>query len=234
MGGGGGGYPRAPSPPPLYEILLRINTSLVSSGQTLYQAAPLETNTSLLQRFTAESSRELMSSKEYRSALRKLNNKQRQVVMFLLFKLSSQFPFVSFHFLSISILSLLPSSILSLLPFLISPSLSTIPSFSFDQFSVLLEDEDFKFHSVSLLSKAPLARGSSALPSPFIPPHFLLPPRPHLALFSSFHITLLFFFLLLHLLFLLDLSFSYLVYFFSFDLFLFFTFVFLSIIFIIT
>ena len=33
---------------------LRINTSLVSSGQTLYQATPLETNTSLLQRFTAE------------------------------------------------------------------------------------------------------------------------------------------------------------------------------------
>ena len=32
---------------------------LVSSGQTLYQAAPLATNTSLLQRFTAESSWEL-------------------------------------------------------------------------------------------------------------------------------------------------------------------------------
>ena len=38
---------------------LRINTSLVSSGQTLAQAAPLEINTSLLQHFTAESSREL-------------------------------------------------------------------------------------------------------------------------------------------------------------------------------
>ena len=70
----------------------RINTSLVSSGQT----KPLRWRifTSLLQRFTAESSRELMSSEEYCSALRKLNNKQRQVVMFLLlllFKLSSQF-----------------------------------------------------------------------------------------------------------------------------------------------
>ena len=66
------------------------------------------------------------------SALRKLNNRKRQVVMFLLllFKLSSQFPFVSFSFLSISILSLLP--------FLISPSLSTIPSFPSDQFSALL------------------------------------------------------------------------------------------------
>ena len=45
------------------------------------------------------------------SALRKLNNKQRQVSMFLS-KLLTQFPFVSF--LSISIL--LPFSILSLLP----------------------------------------------------------------------------------------------------------------------
>ena len=68
----------------------------------------LETNTSkfnMLLRFTAESSREL-------SALRKLNNKQRQVSMFLilLFKLLTQLPFVSFLF------SLLPFSILSLLP----------------------------------------------------------------------------------------------------------------------
>ena len=83
----------------------------------------------LLQRFTAESSRELMSSEEYRSALRKLNNKQRQIVTFLplLFKGSPQFPFVSFSFLSISILSLLP---LSFLPFLIplasSPSLLSL------------------------------------------------------------------------------------------------------------
>ena len=112
--------------------------SLVFPGQTLYQAALLET-TSLLQCFTAESNRELMSSKEYHRALRKLNNKQRQVVMFLLlFKLSSQLPCVSFSFLSISILSLLPFSMLSLLPFLISTSLSTIPSFFSDQFSVLL------------------------------------------------------------------------------------------------
>ena len=98
----------------------------------LYQAAPLETihccNSTLLQN---ESSRKLMSLEEYHSALRKLNNKQRQVVVFLilLFKLSSQFPLVSFSFLSIHILSLLPFLILSLLPFLISPSLSTIPSF---------------------------------------------------------------------------------------------------------
>ena len=82
-----------------------------SSGQTLYQAVSwrLILQSSMLQRFTAESSREC-------SALRNLNNKQRQVSMFLilLFKLLTQFPFVSF--LSISILSLLPVSILSLLP----------------------------------------------------------------------------------------------------------------------
>ena len=88
---------------------LWINTSLVSSGQTLYQAASwrLILQSSLLQRFTAESSREL-------KALRKLSNRQRQVSMFLilLFNLLTQFPFVSF--LSISILSLLPFSIHSL------------------------------------------------------------------------------------------------------------------------
>ena len=110
---------------------LRINTSLVSSGQTLYQAVSwrLILQRSLLQRFTAESSREL-------SALRKLNNKQRQVSMFLirLFKLLTQFPFVSF--LSISILSLLPFSILSLLPL-------PIPSFSSDQFLVLVKTSSF-------------------------------------------------------------------------------------------
>ena len=74
---------------------LWINTSLVSSGQTLYQAASwrLILPSSMLQHFTAESSREL-------SALRKLNNQQRQVSMFLilLFKLLTQLPFVSFLF----------------------------------------------------------------------------------------------------------------------------------------
>ena len=109
-------------------ILRSINTHW-SHGPILYQAAPLETTTSLLQCFTAESSQEHLSSEEYYSDLRKLSNKQRQVMMFLLlFKLSSQLPFVSFSFLSISILSLLPFSILSLLSFLISLSLSTISS----------------------------------------------------------------------------------------------------------
>ena len=98
-------------------MLLAINyaqnyASIIGKGlfTSLFRPDPLpsrelETNTSMLQRFTAESSREL-------SALRKLNNKQRQMSMFLilLFKLLTQLPFVSFLF------SLLPFSILSLLP----------------------------------------------------------------------------------------------------------------------
>ena len=74
-------------------LILRI----VSSDQILYQAA--------LQHFTAQ---------EKRSALRKLNNKQRQVLLFLLllFKLSSQFPFVSFLSLSLSSLCSLYQSFL--------------------------------------------------------------------------------------------------------------------------
>ena len=91
---------------------LRIKTSLVSSGQTLYQAAPLETNTSLLQRFTAESCRDS-------GGTRCLEEAEQQAeasvdVLILLFNLLTQFPFVSFP--SVSILSLLPFSILSLLP----------------------------------------------------------------------------------------------------------------------
>ena len=66
-------------------------------------------------------------------------------------------------FVSFSIPSLLPFSILSLLPFLISPSLSTIPSCFL--INCLSEDKHFMFHSVSLLSQAPLARGSCALSS---------------------------------------------------------------------
>ena len=117
----------------------RINTSLVSWARPFTK--PLCWRLILLlRRFTAESSWELMSLEEYRSALGMLDIKHRQVVMFLLllFKLSSQLPFASFPFFTISILSLLPYSILSLLPFLISTSLSIIPSFSSDRFLVLL------------------------------------------------------------------------------------------------
>ena len=106
---------------------------------------------SMLQRFTAESSREL-------SALRKLNNKQRQVSMFLilLFKLLTQLPFVSFLF------SLLPFSILSLLPL-------PIPSFSSDKFclpKILLFKLSFCLFLYPL--SAPFL---NPLSSPF--PHFL-------------------------------------------------------------
>ena len=103
-------------------LILWMNTSLVSRARSFSKP-----NT---QRFTAESSRELMmSSDEFRSALRKLNNKQRQVVMFLLllFKLSSQLPFVSFLFsLTLSSLcSLSQSSLFSLFSF----PLASPPSF---------------------------------------------------------------------------------------------------------
>ena len=50
---------------------LRIKTSLVSSGQTLYQAALLKNNTSLLQR--------LLQNLFGNSGEMKLNNKQRQM-----------------------------------------------------------------------------------------------------------------------------------------------------------
>ena len=111
-----------------YLILRIINTLLVSLGQTVYQAAPLETNTSLLQRIIAESSQELMASEEYCSCLEKAGQQAEasgdvpppplQIVISI--------PLVSFSFLSISIsvLYLLPFSILSLIPFSI---LSLIP-----------------------------------------------------------------------------------------------------------
>ena len=120
-------------------------------------------STSLLQRFTSESSRELMSSEEYCSDLRKLNSEQRQVVMFLLLliKLPSQLP-LSLSLFSISSLAL--SSLCSLSQFslfsLSSFPLSTISSSS-DHLSSY--DKEFKFRSVSLISEMPLVRGLSAL-----------------------------------------------------------------------
>ena len=108
-----------------------LTPSLVSSGQTLYQASSW--------RLILQTSLHCCSTLLQLSALRKLNNKQRKVSMFLilLFKLSTQFPFVSF--LSISILSLLPLSILSLLPlphpfFLINSCLPKITTSSFITF----------------------------------------------------------------------------------------------------
>ena len=105
-------------------LILRINTSL----GLLCRPFTKPLRSSLLQHFTTESSPELMSSEEYRSALKKLNNKHRQVVMFLLpllFKLSSQLPFVSFSFSLSSPCSLSQSSLFSLS----SISLASSPSF---------------------------------------------------------------------------------------------------------
>ena len=86
----------------------------------------LETNVilqnSLLQRFTAESSREL-------SALRKLNNRQVSMFLILLFKLLTQFLLSLFSLSLSSLCSLSQSSLFSLFP---------IPSFSSDQFFVFL------------------------------------------------------------------------------------------------
>ena len=60
-------------------LIFWINTSLVCSGQTLYQPAPLETNTyccsALLQNLVGNSG-------ETQFLVRKLNNKQRQVLLF--------------------------------------------------------------------------------------------------------------------------------------------------------
>ena len=101
---------------PHYLTLDQYFSSLQARPFTKPRAEGLILQSSMLQRFTAESSRELR-------ALR--NNKQRQVSMFLilLFKLLTQLPFVSFLF------SLSQSSLFSLSP---------IPSFSSDQFSVFL------------------------------------------------------------------------------------------------
>ena len=91
------------------------------------RVAPLKITTSLLQRVTAESSRKLMSSEEYSSALRKLNNKQRKVVVFLplLFKFST--PFCVFLFLYLYPLStpILSSPFPPSLLFLLINSLSS-------------------------------------------------------------------------------------------------------------
>ena len=92
---------------------------LVSLGQTLYQATPLETNTSLLQCFTAENSLELRRNAVPRGSW----------TTSILFKLLTQFTFVYFLSISSSLCSLSQSPLCSL---------PTIPSFFSDQFFVLL------------------------------------------------------------------------------------------------
>ena len=120
----------------VYIVSLVSSTKKVVPGHLRHHTGyAIETNTyfTALQGFTIESSWELMSLEEYCSALRKLKNKQRQVVMFLLllFKLSSQLPFYLFFSHTCSLYALFS-------PFPFFPFLSTIPSFSSDQFAVLL------------------------------------------------------------------------------------------------
>ena len=113
-------------PLPLPHSGLSINTSLVSSGQTLYQAAPLETsntiyaNTSLLLRFTAESSREFRRNAvpwgSWTTSRGKCRCSPLQIV--------NSVPFCLFSLYLYPLSA--PFSILSLLPFLIS--LASLPS----------------------------------------------------------------------------------------------------------
>ena len=79
----------------VYIVSLVSSTKKVVPGHLRHHTGyAIETNTyfTALQGFTIESSWELMSLEEYCSALRKLKNKQRQVVMFLLIST----PFLSF------------------------------------------------------------------------------------------------------------------------------------------
>ena len=101
-------------------IIYHFATPLPHSLDQYFTAAAI----SMLQHFTAESSRELMSSEEYCSVLKKLNNKQRPVVMFLLlpFKLFSQLP--------------LPFSLFSLFLCPLSAPFLNPLSFSFPQASL--------------------------------------------------------------------------------------------------
>ena len=115
---------------PVCHTHYRILRIIVSSGQTLYQGAWLETNTSLLQCFTVESSQnsgEMQCPEEAEQQAEASAD-----VPYPPLQIVNSVPFCLFS------LSLLPFSILSLLPFLISPSLSTIPSFFSDQFFVIL------------------------------------------------------------------------------------------------
>ena len=107
----------------------------------------------------------LSGTQEKCSAVRKRNNKHRQVSMFLLLlfnchlsSLLSLFP--------LSLSSLCSLSQFSLLPFLISPSHSTIPFFIFLSILCRPKIKTSKFHPDSLRRQSPLARESKALLSP--------------------------------------------------------------------
>ena len=96
---------------------------IVSSGQTLYHASwRLILQSSLLQRFTAESSQGTQCLEEA--------EQQAEASVDVLLKFLIHFPFVSFSLSLSSLYSLSQSSLFSLSP---------IPSFSSDQFLVLIQ-----------------------------------------------------------------------------------------------
>ena len=100
---------------------------IVSSGQTLYHASwRLILQSSLLQRFTAESSRGTQCLEEA--------EQQAEASVDVLLKFLIHFPFVSFSLSLSSLYSLSQSSLFSLSP---------IPSFSSDQFFVLIQTSSF-------------------------------------------------------------------------------------------
>ena len=103
---------------------LRINTSLVSLGQTLYQAVPLESNSN-----TSCCSTLLQNVVGNTGETQWLEEAEQQVEASVDVPYPPlQFPFASFLFIStISLCSLSQSSLFSL---------STIPSFSSDQLSI--------------------------------------------------------------------------------------------------
>ena len=113
-------------------------TSLM--GQTLYQ---VQTNTSQLQCFTAESSRNsrvtqcLEEAEQPAEPIVDVPPPPLQIVISV--------PFFLFSLFSLSLSSLSSLSQSFCFSILISPSLSNITYFSSDQFSVLQQDEDFKF-----------------------------------------------------------------------------------------
>ena len=99
-------------------LILWIYTSSLVWGLDPYQAAPLETNTSLLQRFTAESNQDsgVMQCLEAEASID--HPPPLQIVISV--------PFFLFSLISLSLSSL--SSLSQYSRFSISPSLSTIPS----------------------------------------------------------------------------------------------------------
>ena len=100
---------------------------IVSSGQTLYHVSlRLILLSSLLQRFTAESSRGTQCLEEA--------EQQAEASADVLLKFLIHFPFVSFSLSLSSLYSLSQSSLFSLSP---------IPSFSSDQFFVLIQTSSF-------------------------------------------------------------------------------------------